>query len=90
MLAGFVADNDSRQRQLAVVLELGHALNRLTRMPGLRTMLKMMRRPAGVAGLESLQKFLEAGFDAFADMRGADEFLTLDPRARNQMDPVAV
>jgi hypothetical protein len=73
----FVADDAARQRQLAVVLELGHALNRLTRMPGLRTMLKMMRRPAGAAGLESLQKFLETGFDAFADMRGADEFLTL-------------
>ena len=73
----FVADDAARQRQLAVVLELGHALNRLTRMPGLRTMLKMMRRPAGAAGLESLQKFLETGFDAFADMRGADEFLAL-------------
>lgn len=73
----FVADDAARQRQLSVVLELGHALNRLTRMPGLRTMLKMMRRPAGAAGLESLQKFLESGFDAFADMRGADEFLAL-------------
>ena len=72
-----VTHDAARQRQLAVVLELGHALNRLTRMPGLRTMLKMMRRPAGAAGLESLQKFLESGFDAFADMRGADEFLTL-------------
>ena len=72
-----LADHAARQRQLALVLELGHALNRLTRMPGLRTMLKMMRRPAGAAGLDSLQKFLEAGFDAFAEMRGADEFLAL-------------
>ena len=72
-----VADETARQRQLAVVLELGHALNRLTRMPGLRTMLKMMRRPAGAAGMESLQQFLESGFDAFATMRGADECLTL-------------
>lgn len=72
-----VADDAARQRQLAVVLDLGQSLNRLTRMPGLRTMLKMMRRPAGAAALESLQKFLEAGFDAFATMRGADEFLAL-------------
>lgn len=72
-----VADEAARQRQLAVVLNLGHALNRLTRMPGLRTMLKMMRRPAGAAGLESLQQFLESGFDAFGTMQGADEFLTL-------------
>ncbi len=70
-----VADPAARHHQLDVVQQLGQSLNRLTRMPGLRTMLKMMRRPAAAAGLESLQKFLESGFDAFADMRGADEFL---------------
>lgn len=72
-----VADAGARQRQLDVVLHLGHELNHLTRMPGLRMLLKMMRRPAAAAGLSSLQHFLEAGFDAFADMRGADDFLKL-------------
>jgi hypothetical protein len=70
-----VADAAARHHQLEVVIQLGQSLNRLTRMPGLRMMLKMMRRPAAASGLESLQKFLESGFDAFADMRGADEFL---------------
>ena len=37
----------------------------------------MMRGPAAAAGLGSLQKFLESGFDAFQTMRGADEFLKL-------------
>lgn len=72
-----VADAAARHRQLDVVLVLGQELNRLTRKPGLRTLLKMMRTPAAAAGLSSLQGFLEAGFDAFADMRGADEFLKL-------------
>ncbi len=70
-----VADSATRHRQLEVVQLLGQELDRLTRKPGLRTLLKLMRGPASAAGLSSLQKFLEAGFDAFADMRGADEFL---------------
>ena len=69
------ADRDTRQEQLVVVLRLGQELNRLTRKPGLRTLLKMMRGPAAGAGLSSLQHFLETGFDAFATMKGADEFL---------------
>jgi hypothetical protein len=72
-----VGDIAARTRQLEVVLHLGHELNRLTRMFGLRTLLKMMRGPAAAAGLNSLQHFLETGFDAFANMRGADEFLRL-------------
>lgn len=69
-------DRAARQHQLEVVLQLGQALDRLTRARGLRTLLRMMRRPAAAAGLDSLQQFLETGFDAFARMDGADEFLT--------------
>ena len=72
-----VADSAARHRQLNVVQLLGQELDRLTRKPGLRTLLKLMRGPATAAGLNSLQRFLEAGFDAFANMRGADEFLAL-------------
>lgn len=72
-----VGDVAARTRQLEVVLHLGEELNRLTRTFGLRTLLKMMRGPAAAAGLNSLQNFLESGFDAFANMRGADEFLRL-------------
>jgi hypothetical protein len=55
-----------RQAQLQAVLALGEEMVRLTRMPGLRTMLRMMRGPASAAGLGALQRFLEAGFDTFA------------------------
>lgn len=79
-----VADPAARHKQLEVVLALGRSLNDLTRKPGLRTLLKMMRTPAAAAGLGSLQKFLESGFDAFAAMRGADEFLTLIGRRETE------
>lgn len=65
-----VGRHTDRQRQLRTVLSIGLELDRLTRMPGLRLMLKMMRRPAQAAGLGSLQNFLEAGFDTFAAMSG--------------------
>lgn len=70
-----------RHRQLAMVLEIGGELQRLTRTPGLRLMLRMMRAPAVAAGMGALQRFLEAGFDTFADMArqpgGAGRFLAL-------------
>ncbi len=70
-----------RQRQLTNVLEVGRELDRLTRMPGLRFTLRMMRAPAHAAGLSSLQSFLETGFDTFAAMSGkgtgARDFLAL-------------
>jgi hypothetical protein len=72
-----VGDQAARFHQLGVVLHLGRELDRLTRTRGLRSLLKMMRAPAGAAGLNSLQGFLEAGFDAFAEMKGASEFLGL-------------
>jgi hypothetical protein len=68
-----------REFQLQVVLEIGRDLDQLTRTAGLRTALKMMRRPAQAAGLADLQHFLELGFDIFATLGrekgGASEFL---------------
>ena len=68
-----VGQRPARHWQLATALEIGEALGQLTRKPGLRLMLKMMRRPAELAGLGALQSFLEAGFDNFSGMakRGA-------------------
>ena len=45
--------------------------------PLVSSTLKLMRRPAKVAGLGDLQDFLERGFAAFRGMKGADEFLAL-------------
>ena len=57
-----------RNMQLAAVLDVGHELDALTHTLGLRIMLKMMRGPANLAGMGSLQRFLESGFDTFAAM----------------------
>jgi hypothetical protein len=80
-----------RQSQLTVVLGVGEEMARLTRMPGLRLMLRMMRGPAAAAGLQSLQRFLETGFDTFAAMAkrkgGAEVFLqTIQEREQRLID----
>lgn len=66
-----------RERQIALLLQVGQALDRHTRSRILRASLHMMRGPARAAGLEALQRFLEAGFDAFGGMGGAKEFLQI-------------
>src|SRR3569623_2279083 len=63
-----VGRRDARHAQLRDVLAIGEEMARLTRTPGLRTMLRMMRGPAAAAGLSALQRFLESGFDTFAAM----------------------
>ncbi len=74
-----VGRREDRDNQLTVVLDIGQQMARLTRTPGLRIMLKMMRGPAVAAGLSSLQRFLESGFDTFGAMArrpgDAEQFL---------------
>ena len=66
-----------RTMQLAMVQDM----DRLTRTPGLRLTLRLMRKPAAAAGLAALQAFLESGFDTFAAMGGAEDFLrTIEQR----------
>ncbi|MDD2176734.1 hypothetical protein OIN59_04760 [Acidovorax sp. D2M1] len=81
----------ARQQQLQRVLAMGTDLARLTRTPGLRMMLRMMRGPANAAGMGALQRFLEAGFDTFGQLArqrsGVEQFLaTIEQRERALMD----
>jgi len=68
-----VGQRPDRELQLASVMNVGHELDHLTRTPGLRRLLKMMRVPASLAGLAALQTFLESGFDTFASMGASGE-----------------
>lgn len=78
-----VGQAETRERQIALLLQVGQALDRHTRSRLLRASLHMMRGPARAAGLQALQHFLEAGFDAFGAMGGAQEFLqTIAARER--------
>jgi hypothetical protein len=65
-----------RERQIELTVSVGRALERYTRNPVLRHSLRVMRGPAAAAGLAALQSFLEAGFERFRAMRGANEFLS--------------
>jgi hypothetical protein len=64
-----------RQRQIFLIVEIGHALDVFVRKPLIRTALAMMRGPAHLAGFGVMHDFLERGFVAFHKMGGADEFL---------------
>ena len=64
-----------RLRQVELMREDGKGLDRVVKKPLIYTTLKMLRRPAGMAGLGEIQRFLEAGFSAFMHMNGADYFL---------------
>jgi hypothetical protein len=66
-----------REAQIVLTLSVGQSLDRLTRNPLIRHTLRMMRGPARAAGLGELQRFLEAGFDTFKAMGGAQEFLAI-------------
>jgi hypothetical protein len=78
-----VARRADRNRQVNLMLAVGRALDAHTRNPLLGVTLRLMRGPARLAGLGQLHEFLEAGFSAFAAMRGAQEFL--DTVARNEL-----
>ncbi len=64
-----------RLQQIELMRRVGAALDKHTRKPFLRRSLALMRGPAKAAGLAALHAFLERGFDTFAAMAGADEFL---------------
>lgn len=72
-LAGTTADQ--RRHQIVLLLVLGRELDRLVRKPMLWDLLRMCRWPARLAGLSALQSFLERGFDAFRQLKGAGLFL---------------
>jgi len=69
------AARGERERQVELIDAAGRRLDELVRKPLVGKMLKMMRRPAKLAGLADLQDFLERGYGAFRAMDGAGEFL---------------
>jgi hypothetical protein len=83
------ANRGDRERQIALIVATGRALDRYVKKPLIRQTLALMRQPARVAGLGKLQAFLEQGFTAFASMHGADEFLaTIQTRELALMEAI--
>jgi hypothetical protein len=84
-----LANRLERERQIALILEIGRALDRYVQKALVRSTLAAMRHPARVAGLGALQAFLERGFAAFAHMHGAREFLaTIGERETELMNAI--
>jgi hypothetical protein len=80
---------DRRNRQVELVLEAGSRLDRVVKKPLVAAALRMLRKPAHMAGLGDLQEFLEAGFAAFKHMGEADHFLaTITRRETSIMERI--
>lgn len=70
-----------RERQVELVMAVGRRVDSLVQKPLVARTLKLMRRPAALAGLQDLQDFLERGVESFRVMHGAEEFLgTIEAR----------
>ena len=69
---GRAADRD---RQVKLTVGVAETLDRVTRRPLLRSSIHLMRGPARAAGVFELHRFIERGFDTFAAMGGAREFV---------------
>ena len=65
-----------RDRQIGLILEVGHGLGAALRLPGIGMLLRMSRGPAHAAGLSELQGFLERGVVAFRQLGDVDAFLS--------------
>lgn len=72
-----IGHQKERARQIDLIEHLGRSLDGLTRQPFIGAALKMMRKPAEVAGLSALQSFLERGYSAFRVMRGGSDFVDI-------------
>jgi len=84
-----LGQRSARERQIALVAEIGSALDRIVQMPLVHTALTMMRQPSRAFGVAALHEFLERGFDAFRQMNGAREFLaTIVERETALMDRI--
>ena len=74
-----------RQRQIVLIRETGEALDKLATKPLLSSLLKLMRRPAQLAGLGDLHQFLDSGFKAFRAMGSASDFLDAIERREEKL-----
>ncbi len=72
-----VCRRSDREQQIALVDKIGRTVDRLTHIPLIRLSLRIMEGPARLAGLAALHSLLQRGFDAFSEMKGADEFLAI-------------
>lgn len=71
-----IGSKEDRLRQLEMVQTLGDSLAGIVKIRGLFPLVKMMRKPARMAGLEEIHDFIEQGFGLFKDTKDPKAFIT--------------
>jgi hypothetical protein len=66
---------NERLHQVALMRQVGEGLELVVKKPFIYSTLQLLRRPARMAGLAEMQRFLEAGVTAFRHMGAASYFL---------------
>ena len=66
-----------REQQIKLIVEIGVAIDDITRKPLLRAAIALIKGPAYAAHMGELHDFLERGFIAFRHMQHAEEFLAI-------------
>lgn len=78
-----------RSRQIDLVLDVGRGVDHLAHIPLIGMALRAARTPANRSGWSELQNFMERGFAAFKQMKGASQFLTIvEQRERLILDQI--
>jgi hypothetical protein len=64
-----------REEQIQLLENLSLDLPQVVKIPGISVILMLSRKPAKVAGVESLHAFLEQGFNAFKELGEVHDFI---------------
>jgi len=82
---------EKRRRQITLVAEVGHQLDRYVRNRTLGWLLTMSKAPAEMADLSDLHSFLHRGYSAFRKMEDVDLLIErLVTRERKVMDNILI
>lgn len=80
---------DERKQQIAMIVDIGHGIERLVRLPFIGWTLRAARGPALRAGWHELQGFLDRGYKAFKHMGRATPFLqAIESREMQILDQI--
>ena len=72
-----VGRRPDRERQICLISHLGGSLDSLARQLLIGVALRMLHKPAELAGFGGLYSFIERGYAAFRKMRDSGKFLTI-------------
>ncbi|GAC13453.1 FFLEELY motif protein [Aliiglaciecola lipolytica] len=64
-----------REEQIVLLERLGVDLADVVKIKGISTLLMLSRKPARMAGVESLHQFLESGYKSFKKLGNVDDFI---------------